>query len=290
MTITNRDYSNGLGNKESEEFKRLAEEVEMNVRTKLLKLPKDFLNPMVEKFSESENVGCQLKISVLKTSSITAEQIKEALGSRLGNLTITDVTVVESDSSTTLEPTTKSSTDEDIFKVTAKITNKEYTKELSDVSSEKFKTLSGNLTEKLTKVLKSKLVGFRRVEVISFSEGSIICIFNIVTDITNEESSVTEEKIINILMRASSDGETGEYIFGEIKVEKNKEKVMKTGTEDKKWPTWVIALISACGVMLILIFLMSYLVSIMPVKFQISIIAGSLMRSAVTIVWLSPEI
>ena len=265
MTITNRDYSRDLGNKESEEFKRLAEEVEMNVRTKLLALSQDFLNSMVEKFSEEgENVGCQLKISVLKTSSITAKQIKEALGSHLGNLTITDVTVVESDSSTTLEPATKSPSDEDLFKVTATITNKEYTEELRDSSSDKFKTLSGNLTEILTNVLKSKLSGFRRVEVIGFSEGSLICIFNIVTDITNEESSVREEKIRNILKDASSTGEMGDYSFGDIKVEKSKEKVMQTGTEDKKWPTWVIALISASGVMLILIFLMSYLVRILP--------------------------
>lgn len=242
MTITNRDYSSSLGSKESEEFKRLAEEVEMNVRTKLLKPFKDFLSSMVEKFSKGENVGCQLKISLLKTSSITAEQIKEALGSLLGNLTITDVTVVESDSSTTLEPTTKSPLD-DLFKVTATITNKEYTEELSNPSSDKFRTLSGDLTEKLTKVLESKLSGFRGVEVIGFSEGSLICIFNIVTDTKNEESSVTEEEIRNILKNASSNGEMGDYRFGDIKVEKRKEKVMQTVTEDKTWPTWVIALI-----------------------------------------------
>ena len=265
MTITNRDYNSDLGNTESEKFKRLAQEVRTNVRTKLESNSKDFLNSMVQKFSEAENVNCQLKISVLKTSSITAEDIKEALESHLGNLTITDVTVVDSDSSTTSEPKTKSPTDgEDLFKVTATITDVEYTEELRDPSSAKFKSLSKDLTEKSTKVLRENLPSFRRVEIIRFDKGSVICIFNVITDVTKEESSVTEEKIRKILTDATSKGEMGNYTFGEIKVEKNKETSMKTGTEDKKWPSWVIALISASGVMLILIFVMSYLVRIVP--------------------------
>ena len=258
MTITNRDYNSSLRDKESEAFKQFANEVRQEVKNALVKSKiKGFVDAEVNAFSEANSVKCQLTVFVLKTSLVTDEMIREALRDSLGNLTITGVTVVDREGSTTMAPRTTIPPKEGIvFKVTVKIANVEYSEELSDPSSMLFKTLSKNLTDILTKVFKN-MQGFLSVEVISFREGSIICIFKVY--ISEEKSEGSDKKIKLVLTKATKNGETGNYTFQDIEVEQIHVTGKKTGKKET-WPVWVIAVISVCGVMLLLTLLMIYLV------------------------------
>jgi len=254
MTITNRDYNVSLEDKESQPFKLFANEVENNVNNALKDL-EGFVYSRVEKFAEANSVSCQVTVFVLKTSKITEETIKEELGNSLGDLTITSVTVVDSERTTNEPATTTPSEEGVVFEVTVRIPNEEYSEELGDSSSEEFKTLSTQLTDILTEVFEDKIPGFRRVEIIEFRKGSIICIFNVITE---KETTASDEKIKDVLTKASNSGEIGNYTFEEIEVERKTAKV--TNDKDKKWPEWVIAVISVSGVMLLLILLMIYLI------------------------------
>ena len=259
MTITNRDYNVSLEEKESQPFKLFAIEVENNVNNALKDL-EGFVYSRVEKFAEANSVSCQVTVFVLKTSKITEETIKEELGNSLGDLTITSVTVVDSERTTNEPATTTPSEEGVVFEVTVRIPNEEYIEELGNSSSEEFKTLSTQLTDILTEVFEDKIPGFRRVEIIEFRKGSIICIFNVITE---KETTASDEKIKDVLTKASNSGEIGNYTFEEIEVERKTAKV--TGDKDKKWPEWVIAVISVSGVMLLLILLMIYLVRIIDI-------------------------
>ena len=259
MTITNRDYNVSLRDKESQPFKLFAIEVENNVNNALKDL-EGFVYSRVEKFAEANSVSCQVTVFVLKTSKITEETIKEELGNSLGDLTITSVTVVDSERTTNEPATTTPSEEGVVFEVTVRIPNEEYIEELGNSSSEEFKTLSTQLTDILTEVFEDKIPGFRRVEIIEFRKGSIICIFNVITE---KETTASDEKIKDVLTKASNSGEIGNYTFEEIEVERKTAKV--TGDKDKKWPEWVIAVISVSGVMLLLILLMIYLVRIIDI-------------------------
>ena len=259
MTITNRDYNSSLGDKESEAFKQFANEVRQKVKNALVGSNiEGFVDAKVNAFSEANSVKCQLTVFVLKTSSVTDERIRKALEDSLGDLTITGVTVVDREGSTTKAPRTTIPPKESIvFKVTVKIASAIYSEKLSDRSSTLFKTLSKNLTDILTKVFNNSIQGFLRVEVISFREGSIICIFKVY--ISEEKSEGLDEKIQSELTKASENGNTGHYKFQVIEVEQIDVTAKKTG-KTKKWPVWVIAVISVCGVMLLLTLLMIYLV------------------------------
>ena len=104
MTITNRDYNSSLGEKESQEFQSLAEEVQDNVKN-ALNNSKGFISSEVEKFLEANSVTCKLKILVREDSDITKEMIKESLESSSGSLKLTDVTVVDAEMPTTMAVT-----------------------------------------------------------------------------------------------------------------------------------------------------------------------------------------
>ena len=106
MTITNRDYSSSLGDKESQEFQNLAAEVRDNVKN-AFKDSKGFISSEVDTFLEANSVNCQLKILVLEDSDITKETIKVSLENSSGNLTLTDVTVVDTEMATTMAVTDK---------------------------------------------------------------------------------------------------------------------------------------------------------------------------------------
>ena len=99
------------------------------------------------------------------------------------------------------------------------------------------------------------------VKVLSFAKGSIICTFRI----TVTKESVTAEKLEEILSNASKDGkQTGPFLFEEIAVEREDKEGPTQGyggTKDDKWPMWMIVLTAVCGVMFLLILVMTYLVS-----------------------------
>ena len=239
MTITNRDYNSRLADKESKEFQNLATEVQVNVNNAL----KGIYSSEVDKFLEANSVICQLKILVLKDSNITKEIIKVSLEKSKGSLNLTDVTVEDTEMPTTkaltdkktpTKPTAKTMTkkptkDDVVFQVTAKIPNENYTDELGNVSSERFKKLSKDIADFLTNIFDSNLPGFLGVEVVRFQRGSIICTFNIRT---KEESTVSEKDIKEVLTDAT--GENSKYAFKDIEV---KRKPVKMTTKPYETPT-----------------------------------------------------
>ena len=255
MTITNRDYNNTLGDKESKEFKRFANYVQEKVDNVLGKLY-GFVNSTVEKFSETNSVLCQLSV-IFATSNITEKTVQENLRTKLGDMKIMNVEVVEK--LTTATPTEKATTTKpmeggDVFEVKMKITNEVYTEELSNSSSAKFKALSQKLTKILTDVFEGKVEGFRHVVIIEFQRGSVICIFQV---FVNKESEVTAEHIQETLSVASKNGKTGNFTFKEITV---RELTMKQTVQGLKWPDWAIIVTCLCGVMLLFIIVTIFLV------------------------------
>ena len=112
-------------------------------------------------------------------------------------------------------PTTKSMEKGTVFRVTVTIANEVYTEELADNSSVQFKKLSKEPTATITDIFKTKLPGFRRVEIISFRRGSDICVFKIIT----EKSKASVDKIEDVLTEASKNGKAGKYIFKDVNVE-----------------------------------------------------------------------
>ena len=252
MTITNREYSKGLEDKKSMEFKSFAEEIQKKVYNVLGGL-EGFVNSTVEKFSETNSVRCQLSV-IFKTSNIAEGTIKKRLENKLGALEIENVEVV--DKFTTTTPTEKATTTKpieggNVFEVKMKITNEHYTDELSNSSSAKFKELSKDLTYILTKVFKGEVRGFSHVVIIEFRKGSVICIFQV---IVTKESEVTDEEIKKTLSDAR---DTGKYTFTDITV---KEMTMKQTGQRLKWPDWAIIVTSLCGVMLLFIIVTIFLV------------------------------
>ena len=255
MTITNREYSIAFEDKKSTEFKSLAEEIQSEVYKALGGL-EGFVNATVEKFSETNSVRCQLSV-IFNTSNIAEGTIKEKLGDKLGDLEIANVEVA--DKFTTTTPTEKATTKKpieggNVFQVKMKISNQDYTDELSNSSSEEFKTLSKKLTDILTKVFQKEVSGFSHVVIIGFREGSVICIFQV---IVKKESKVTDEVIQKTLSDASKNGETGNYTFEDITV---KEMTMKQTGQRLKWPDWAIIVTCLCGVMLLFIIVTIFLV------------------------------
>ena len=252
MTITNREYSIALEDKKSPEFKGLAEEIQNEVYQVFEGL-EGFMNSTVEKFSETNSVRCQLSV-IFKTSNIDEGTIREKLGNKLGDLEIANVEVV--DKFTTTTPTEKATTKKpieggNVFEVEMKISNQDYTDELSNSSSEEFKTLSKELTDILTKVFRAEVRGFSHVVIIEFQKGSVICIFQV---IVTKESEVTADEIQETLSDA---GDTGKYTFTDITV---KEMTMKQTGQRLKWPDWAIIVTSLCGVMLLFIIVTIFLV------------------------------
>ena len=111
--------------------------------------------------------------------------------------------------------TTKSTEKGAVFRVTVTIANEVYTEELADNTSAQFKKLSKELTSVLTNIFKTKVPSFRRVEIIGFRKGSVICVFQVIT----EKSKASVDKIEEVLKEASKNGKAGRYTFKDVNVE-----------------------------------------------------------------------
>ena len=111
--------------------------------------------------------------------------------------------------------TTKSTEKGAVFRVTVTIPNEVYTEELADNTSVQFKKLSKELTAILTNIFKTKVPSFRRVEIIGFRKGSVICVFQVIT----EKSKASVDKIEEVLKEASKNGKAGRYTFKDVNVE-----------------------------------------------------------------------
>ncbi|XP_044185054.1 uncharacterized serine-rich protein C215.13-like isoform X1 [Acropora millepora] len=160
----------------------------------------------------------------------------------------------EKDTSTNTKPIENPET----FKGSLTLKDRDFTKDLEDPTSEAFIDLAKEITRVLEEILKN--VNFPvKVKVLSFARGSIICTFRI----TVTKESVTAEKLKEILSNASKDGkQTGPFTFEEIAVEREDKEGPTQGyggTKDDKWPMWMIVLTAVCGVMFLLILVMTYL-------------------------------
>ena len=258
MTITNRVYDRNFEDKESTKFKTFSKEVEDAVKTALQEV-EGFVYSKVERFSKGNNIDCQMTVFVKKTFSVTEEKIRGALRSKIGDLEITNVIVVDTEKSSTLAPTEPPTSEEEIvFEVTVTIPDETFTEELSDTTSPKFQELADQLTTILTAIFKDKVTNFLRIEITSFSRGSIICKFNIVTE---QGSTTSKEDIGDVLTEATNNDETGSFTFTNITVKKKvASEEPRTGDKETTFPDWVIVVIAALGVVVLLIFLMIYLV------------------------------
>ena len=112
-------------------------------------------------------------------------------------------------------PTTKFTEKGAVYRVTVTIANEVYTEELADNTSVQFKKLSKELTAILTDIFKTKVPGFRRVEIISFRKGSVICVFQVIA----EKSKASVYKIEEVLTEATKNGKAGRYTFKDVNVE-----------------------------------------------------------------------
>jgi len=235
-----------------------SKEVEDSVKSALEEL-EGFVLSKVERFSEGSNIDCEMTVFVNKTFSVTEEKIQKKLGNKIGVLTITNAIVVDTEKSTTLPPTEPPTSQEEIvFEVTLTIPDKQFTDDLRDSTSPKFKELAEQLRVILTDILENKVSKFLRIKITGFRKGSIICIFHVVT---KQDSSTSEKDIKDFLTKASNDNETGSFTFTEITVEKKvASEKPRTGDKETTFPDWVIVVIAAFGVMVLLIFLMIYLI------------------------------
>lgn len=242
------DYENEHG----DEFISLSEKVKNSVDKALEEnIGREFAYSIVERFSKGENINCQITVVVSRASNVTEEMIRNALGEKLGDLEITNVVIVDTE---TEKPTAEK---EIAFVVTATLKDEVYNNNLGDSSSKEFKTLALKLRELLTGVFEERYKTlFVRVEIIAFRQGSVICEFNV---ITKENSKVTNADVKETLTQASNKGEIGDYTFTEIQVEKKASTKQQTGDEEKTLPSWLFVAIAVLGVMVLLAIVIIFL-------------------------------
>ena len=132
-----------------DEFISLSEKVKNSVDKALEEnIGREFAYSIVERFSEGEgeNINCQITVVVSRASNATEEMIRNALGEKLGDLEITNVVIVDTE---TEKPTAEK---EIAFVVTATLKGEVYNNNLGDSSSKEFKTLALKQRELLTGV------------------------------------------------------------------------------------------------------------------------------------------
>jgi len=156
--------------------------------------------------------------------------------------------------STSTEPPTESSR-----MLIAKLTIEamEFTLELADSSSEKFKELARDVELLLNDVFK-EISGFLYVTVTSFENGSIVCNFMIHIKM---ESLATAEEFERILTAAAEGGKTGKYQISNIEVQDTVGAVKEKEPEGKSIPVKVIGVAAFAGVVVLIIVFLLYKVS-----------------------------
>jgi len=160
----------------------------------------------------------------------------------------------EKDTSTNTKPTTNPET----FKGSLTLKDRTFTNDLEDPTSEAFKELAKDITRVLEEILKNAKFT-AKVEVLRFAKGSIICTFRI----TLTKESVTAKQLKDILSNASKEAQkTRPFTFEKIALEREDKEGPTQGYgggKDAKWPMWMIVLTAVCGVMFLLILVMTYL-------------------------------
>ena len=259
VTIANDVYTEELADNTSEQFKKLSKEL-TNIFTDIFKKMPGFLRVEIISFRKG-SVICVFNV-ITEESKASGDEIKDVLteaskNGKAGKYTFKDVNVERKTTGPTETPTTKFTEKGAVFRVTVTIANDVYTEELADNTSEQFKKLSKELTNIFTDIFK-KMPGFLRVEIISFRKGSVICVFNVIT----EESKASGDEIKDVLTEASKNGKAGKYTFKDVNVEQP-QTAKATKPEENNWPAWATAIIAVFGVLLLVIFIIIYVVRIM---------------------------
>ena len=253
-TIQNEEYTDELGNVSSAEFKRLSKDVTEVLTNIFDGNLRGFLSVEGVRFKRGSLI-CTFNLRTKRESTVSEKEIEEVLSAETSKYTFKVLKVERKTAKTT---TTKSTEKDVVFRVTVTIAEGVYTEELADSTSGQFKKLSKELTNILTDIFKTKVPGFRRVEIISFRKGSIICVFKVIT----EESKASGDEIKNVLTEASKNGKAGKYTFKDVNVEQP-QTAKATKPEENNWPAWATAIIAVFGVLLLVIFIIIYVVRIM---------------------------
>ncbi|XP_044185055.1 uncharacterized protein LOC114975466 isoform X2 [Acropora millepora] len=209
--------------------------------------------------SSASSSTSQIKSSrIPSTSSVNSPKFPSTTASTTPGLSTPVTEPTEPSSEKDTSTNTKPIENPETFKGSLTLKDRDFTKDLEDPTSEAFIDLAKEITRVLEEILKN--VNFPvKVKVLSFARGSIICTFRI----TVTKESVTAEKLKEILSNASKDGkQTGPFTFEEIAVEREDKEGPTQGyggTKDDKWPMWMIVLTAVCGVMFLLILVMTYL-------------------------------
>ena len=252
-TIQHEEYTDELGNVSSAEFKRLSKDVTEVLTNIFDGNLRGFLGVEGVRF-ERGSLICTFNLRTKGESTVSEKEIEEVLSAETSKYTFKDIKVERKTAKTT---TTKSTEKGVVFRVTVTIAEGVYTEELADKNSEQFKKLSKELTNILTDIFE-KVPGFLRVEIISFRKGSVICVFNVIT----EESKASGDEIKGVLTEASKNGKAGKYTFKDVNVEQP-QTAKATKPEENNWPAWATAIIAVFGVLLLVIFIIIYVVRIM---------------------------
>ena len=262
--IPNKEYTDELGNVSSAEFKILSKDLD-EVLTKIFEnnLP-GFLSVEDVRFRRG-SIICTFNLRTKGESTVSEKKIKEVLkeaSDEISKYTFKDIEVERKTAKTTTGPYEKSTRKFPekgaVFRVTVTIANEVYTEELANNTSKQFNQLSKELTDILTDIFENKVPGFRRVEIISFRKGSVICVFKVIT----EESKASGNEIKDLLTEASKNGKAGKYTFKDVTVEQQ-ETAKVTKPQENNWPAWATAIIAVFGVLLLVIFIIIYVVRIM---------------------------
>ena len=262
--IPNKEYTDELGNVSSAEFKILSKDLD-EVLTKIFEnnLP-GFLSVEDVRFRRG-SIICTFNLRTKGESTVSEKKIKEVLkeaSDEISKYTFKDIEVERKTAKTTTGPYEKSTREFTekgaVFRVTVTIANEVYTEELANNTSKQFNQLSKELTDILTDIFENKVPGFRRVEIISFRKGSVICVFKVIT----EESKASGNEIKDLLTEASKNGKAGKYTFKDVTVEQQ-ETAEVTKPQENNWPAWATAIIAVFGVLLLVIFIIIYVVRIM---------------------------
>ena len=145
--------------------------------------------------------------------AVSLSSILELGSPTSGALTTSQLSPVSPSLRSAAADTIQTSWQATVSRVTVTIANEVYTEEFADNTSVQFKKLSKELIAILTDIFKTKVPGFRRVEIINFRRGSVICVFQVIT----EKSKASVDKIEDVLTEASKNGKAGKYTFKTFK-------------------------------------------------------------------------
>ena len=264
-----RVFTADLANRNSQEFKSLSNEFIVFLTPFYQRLP-GFIRVVVISFSLGSVVAdCDVIFNKLE-STATVEQIKAPILQASENMTapftILNVTAVQSSiSPSTSSPVTHSCTTPSVPTAHVRIANSEavvfllvlridrvFTPDLANRKSQEFNSLSNESIVFFT-CLYQHFPGFIRVDVISFSSGSVVADLEVIFNKT--KSTATVEQIKALILQAR-ETKTAPFTILDVTVSER-----DINDDDDGLEIWINFLIVCLGVAFIVLVVVSLLVS-----------------------------